>query len=110
MMLSLAGCASSNPISPAAQLGAVNEAKVHAAVAAELLDPPSARFVGPLRMTKDGGVCGRVQGRNGFGGYSQPDIFYVSLEHGNVTRAYVGAMRNEGLFTPNALWRCLGVM
>jgi hypothetical protein len=46
----------------------------HEAVAATLLDPPSARFANEALVRNDEGklqlVCGFVQGKNSFGGYA----------------------------------------
>lgn len=91
IVLSTAGC---NESQAPEQLGAARStvnaieplgAKLWAIrqqVAAELLDPPSAYFRDvELRATDEGDViCGRVSGRNGFGGYSQPMAFSATAE------------------------------
>lgn len=46
-------------------------------VRAELKDGPSARFEGVKALEKKGSYCGRVNAKNGYGGYTGFEVFYV---------------------------------
>ena len=62
---------------PAIADQAADVAAARAGVARALKDPASARFAGV--KAKPGAVCGTVNARNGFGGYTGPTLFvYVT--------------------------------
>jgi hypothetical protein len=61
LLLCLAGCQAATQSDP--------NAEARAAVLAALKDPESARF-GPMTAGKPGTVCGTVNARNSFGGYT----------------------------------------
>lgn len=62
------------------------------ALAKQLLDPPSARYIGvSVKTAKDGarGVCGQVNAKNNLGGYAGPKLFVYD---GKLARIMIGEM------------------
>jgi hypothetical protein len=48
------------------------------AVKAQLKDPDSAKFRGLKPMGDKGGICGWVNAKNGYGGYSGYQVFFYN--------------------------------
>lgn len=65
--------------------------KAKAVVRAQLKDPPSARFLEAHKVAK--GVCGQMNAKNGYGGYTGIILFaYSSAEN----KAYLVQLGNTG--------------
>lgn len=78
IVLLAAGCQRAETESPAA---GTEFSQARAAVTSQLRDPESARF-GPLTRGRGGAVCGTVNARNGFGGYTGAAPFAWSAATG----------------------------
>ncbi|WP_126401184.1 hypothetical protein [Blastochloris tepida] len=78
MALAIGGCDARRDVVAAESLTAAQQSVVFGAVRRALRDPESARF-GPLNAAAlaggDVAVCGSVNARNGFGGYTGPMPF-----------------------------------
>lgn len=72
------------------------KSEVENAVRDRMRDPGSAVF-GPMTPGKSGVVCGMVNGRNGFGGYSGMTPFFYVRETGRLSMSDLsGDWRDKG--------------
>ena len=72
MLIALALAAVAPAPSPYAQKAAIELVK------AQLKDPDSAKFKGIKPMGDKGGICGRVNAKNEYGGYTGFAVFFVN--------------------------------
>jgi len=80
--LVVTGCASIQVTAPAqndAPMATIADAaRGHIALKAKLRDPDSAKF--SLDLFKPGAVCGLVNAKNGFGGYTGPEAWLYLIQ------------------------------
>lgn len=85
-----ASCAGTPQSSVRVELTQQQKADAEKAVIVKLKDPESARF-GPLMATGTGNeleICGWVNAKNSFGGYTGFELYYIKSEAGHL-RAFV---------------------
>jgi hypothetical protein len=81
-----------------AQLTQAQIEAVHAGVRRELRDPESARFGTIVAAQSSRGpltVCGWVNAKNGFGGYTGDQPYFGVFRNGAFDPSFVGGDRNE---------------
>lgn len=84
LFLSACSTSNSNAPPPVIQLTPQQKTEIEHSVLALLKDPESARF-GPMRAGTVAGataVCGWVNAKNSFGGYTGMELFYSRFENG----------------------------
>jgi hypothetical protein len=77
--------------------------KVISSVKGILKDPNSAQFGDKIYLARSSGkltVCGTVNARNSYGGYSGYSPFIVVFEPGTLPDAAVGSIQNNGFENP----------